>query len=195
MNLVGVGAVRRLASALGPTTIVERHMRAVRTVSAILCFACLAPVRAADDTQPRYSLKQEQPDLGSNIKRDIVRGSVVPLDKDYAELTSDEKALVKSSYENLGPSDEPPYPIGGPKHIYKMVAAGQQKFLVTGTMTIAVEVDVKGEPASVSVIRSPDAEMTRFVALVLMSQKYKPAVCDGAPCVMQFPLRINFTTR
>ncbi len=171
-------------------------MRFMATAVVLLLLALQSnSLQAADDTRPRYSLKQDQPDIGTNIKRDIVGGSVVPLDKGYAELSPEEQAYVKSQYEQMGPNDEPPFPINGLRPIYKMIAAGQQKLLVTGSMTLAVEVNSQGEAMSVSVLQSPDPEMARFAASVLMLQKYKPALCNGSPCKMQFPFRIAFATR
>jgi hypothetical protein len=35
-------------------------------------------------------------------------------------------------------------------------------------------------------------KMTKAMASVLMLEKYKPAVCGGSPCQMQFPFRMNF---
>ena len=44
---------------------------------------------------------------------------------------------------------------------------------------------------AVSVFESPDPEITRVAASVLMLSKFKPAVCAGRPCAMQFPLEVN----
>jgi hypothetical protein len=152
-------------------------------------------VEAADDNRPRYSLKQDRPDTGTYISKDVVSGSVIPLDKRYAELSPKEQSYVKSQYENLGPNDEPPFPVDGLRPIYKAIAAVQQKLLVTGEMTLAVEVNPQGQATSVSALRSADPEMTKLAATVLMLQRYKPALCNGDPCIMQFPFRIAFTTR
>jgi len=165
------------------------------TVALVLSFASTSNVVRAQDQRPRYSLKQDQPDTGTSIKRGIATGSVVPFDKRYSELTPEEQASVKSLYEGLGPNDEPPYPLNGLAPIYNVIAAGQQKLLVTGNVTLAVEVDNQGDATSVSVLRSADPEMVKFVASVLMLQKYKPAMCNGSPCTMQFPFRISFDTR
>ena len=157
----------------------------------LLSFASNA-LRAQDQRSPLYSLKQDQPDIGTNIKRSVVTGSVLPLDKRYSELTPEQQASVKSQYEQLGPNDEPPYPLNGLGPVYKVIAAGQRKLHVTGNLTVAVEVNSEGDATSVSVLRSTNPEMVNFVASVLMLQKYKPASCNGSPCTMQFPFRIAF---
>lgn len=63
---------------------------------------------------------------------------------------------------------------------------------VTGDLTLAVTVSGKGEPLSVDVIRSPDRQMTKLMAEVLLLEKYTPAVCKGVPCQMQYPFRMHF---
>ena len=151
--------------------------------------------QTTDDGRPRYSLKEDQPGIGTNIKRDIVSGSVVPLDKTYAQLSRQERDYVRSQYEHMGPNDEPPFPLNGLQPIYKVIAAGQQKLLVTGSMTLVVDINSQGEATSVSVLESSDPEMAKFAASVLMLQRYKPALCNGAPCTMQFPFRIAFEKR
>lgn len=152
-------------------------------------------LHAEEDARPRYSLKQDQPDIGTNIRRDIVSGSILPLDKRYAELTREQRATIKSQYEQMEADDEPPFPIDGLGPLYKVMAVAQQRLLVTGSLTLLVEVNSQGEANSVSVLQPGDPEMVKFVASVLMLQKYKPAVCQGNPCTMQFPFRISFATR
>ena len=159
-----------------------------------LCLA-IGTVCAQDQNLPRYSLRQDQADTGTNIKRDVVSGSAIPIDKRYSEFTSEEQAHVKSWYERMGPNDEPPFPLDGLRPLYSAVAAAQQKLLVTGSLSVAVAVNTQGEATSVDVFRSPDSQMTRVVASILMLQKYKPAFCSGVACAMQFPFRIEFTTR
>jgi hypothetical protein len=152
----------------------------------------LAPAGWAADERPRYSLKQDEPNTGTNIKRSVAYGSVIPLDKRYGELSSEQQGYLRSQYESLGENDEPPFPVDGMGPITKAIVAGQGKFLVRGDINVAVDVNSQGEAVSVSVLKSPDAEMTKFVATILMLEKYKPARCNGTPCAMQFPLRFTF---
>jgi hypothetical protein len=74
------------------------------------------------------------------------------------------------------------------------LAKVQQKLRVEGDLTMFVDVDSEGHAVSVSVLQSPDAQFTQAAASVLMLQEYKPAVCGGKPCRMQFPLRMKLTT-
>jgi len=171
-------------------------MRCIATVLVMLLLAshCRA-VQAAEETPPYFSIRQDVPTTGSNIKRRTVSSNVLPLNKRYGELSAEQQAYVRAQYESMGPNDEPPFPLDGLGPIYKMIADGQQSFLVTGSMSLAVEISGQGEATSVSVLQSPDPELTKFVASVLMFQKYKPALCNGTPCTMQFPFRIAFDKR
>lgn len=79
--------------------------------------------------------------------------------------------------------------------IYKSIAAGQQKLLVKGPLSMDVEVEADGTPSRIFVHESPSPEMTRFAASVLMFEQYKPAVCSGQPCRMAVPFRMQFAVR
>ena len=164
-------------------------------IVAILASLLNLPAWSADsDSLPRYTLKQPDPWTGTNIRSEVASGTM-PFDKRYSELTAEQKGRLKSQYERMGPEDEPPFPINGLGPIYKAIAAAQQKLLVEGTLSVAVEVNSLGEAVSVSVFQSSDPKMTQFVAAVLMKEPYKPALCGGSACTMQFPFRMNFQTR
>jgi len=57
---------------------------------------------------------------------------------------------------------------------------------------IFVDIDAAGVPSNASVIKSPDPQLTRAVAEVLMLTKFKPAVCRGKSCAMGYPFRMTF---
>ena len=143
----------------------------------------------------RYAIKQSEPDTGTRIPSNIVEGSRLPLDKRYAELTPEQQKLLKSQYEQMGDADEPPFPANGLGPLYRQIARGQQKLLARGPLTMFVDIDATGTAIAVQVLQSPDPQATRYVAAVLMEEKYKPALCDGTPCRMQFPFRIDFRVR
>ena len=154
----------------------------------LLCAPLIAS--AADATPPkRYSLKQTEPSGGTHIVRELA-SSNLPLDKPYGELTPQQQRVVKAQYEELGPDDEPPYPLNGPRGIVRALADGRNRLHVNGKLLLAVDVNSSGEATAVSVMSSPDDRLTQYAAAVLMKEKYKPARCNGAPCAMQYPVRI-----
>jgi Gram-negative bacterial TonB protein C-terminal len=152
-----------------------------------------APTTAtAPANKPVYTLKQETPDVGSNIRREVMSNSLVPLDKTYADLTPAERANWNNQYINLGAKDEPPFPARGLRDMYSLVVKGQERLRVKGKVSMVVTVDEKGQATDVSVLTSPNADMSEIVARVMMAEKFKPALCDGKPCKMEFPFRTEF---
>jgi hypothetical protein len=110
-------------------------------------------------------------------------------------LSDEQKAILASRYENLGVQDEPPFPADGLAPIMRLLSQAQQKLLVSGSLYLIVDVGADGNAREVKAIGSPSPEMTNFAASVLALAKYKPGVCAGQPCRMQFPFVIEFDTR
>lgn len=139
-----------------------------------------------------YAIKRDEPRIGSNIASDVVTG-FVPFNKSYAELTPEQQAAVRKPYLALEEGDEPPYPLHGLKPIYDWLKQAQDKVLVVGELRLDVLVGKDGNVVSVTTIGSPSPEMTRFASFVVAKEKYKPAICRGAPCEMIFPFSMQFT--
>lgn len=142
----------------------------------------------ADDS---HTLKGDAP-TGSYIPRAVAKSSAFSLDKKYDELSEAEKKVVREMYENLPDTDEPPYPLNGLKPIVKQIRDLQQALLTTGWLSLDVMIDSTGAPQSVSVYKSPDKEMTQYVAVALMNAKYKPGKCSGVPCKMAYRFDFDF---
>lgn len=47
-----------------------------------------------------------------------------------------------------------------------------------------------GKATKVALAKHPNIETAKAVAYVLVRAKYKPAVCAGQPCTMDFPFRV-----
>jgi hypothetical protein len=158
-----------------------------------LCLLVLGPPLHAESTAPTYSIKQEV--TGSSIPKKVVQNIYVPPNKTYSQLTPEEKRRVKAFYEPpLGEDDEPPYPEHGLREILEVARVAQQRFLADGPMFLTVSVNTAGVATSVHVRQSPDKQLTRAMADVLFVTKYKPAVCHGVPCKMEYPFSFLFKT-
>ena len=168
-------------------------MRALRSawVMALVFAAWSGTVRAEEPLPPpAYRLKQDQASTGTNIRSTLVSGSPIPLNRRYAEMTAEERRLVKSQYEPMA-DDEPPCPVNGLGPVYADVQKVVQKLQGVGPMSFAVDVNSDGEATAVTVMLAADPQLTRTVASVLMLTKYKPAICAGRPCAMACPFRIQ----
>lgn len=131
---------------------------------------------------------------GSMVPQDIIL-SAAPFDGRYAELTPQQKAALASDYENLPAGDEPPYPLYGLRHMIRPLVQYADVAGPVGPLVASVVVDSQGKPGAVTIYRSPDPELARIVAAALSFEKFKPAVCHGQPCKMDYVLRLEFPKR
>jgi len=148
---------------------------------------------AADTSLPeRYSIKR---DSNSLYKFNEVGVTKVPMNRAWAQLNAEQKKVVKASYEAMAEDDEPPYPIAGTEELLRAAAAAQKRFLASGRLYVVVDVDAAGVANTASVIEAPSPEMGKFIAEAMLLQKYKPALCKGQPCKMQYPLAMDFQVK
>jgi hypothetical protein len=119
----------------------------------------------------------------------------IPVNKRYAEFTSQEKAALASLYEGMPTGVEPPFPADGMEPLLDRIRRGMPRGGVEGPVQIAVTISPAGKPISVKLIRYPDLQTAKFVANVLVTADYKPAVCSGTPCQMDFPFDVVLRSR
>jgi hypothetical protein len=76
----------------------------------------LAPVSALaeqSEERPRYSLRMSQVYPGSADRTQISSGAPYPLAKRYESFTPAERAILRSLYEDMPETDDPPFPAAG----------------------------------------------------------------------------------
>jgi hypothetical protein len=152
-----------------------------------LCLSSFSALAQQAIKDNGYFVVEEETRTGSMLKRKILTYSALPFDKSYEELNAEQKALLRSGYEAMPETDEPPYPIGGPAKIYLGIYKGFRKLgLQSGQVALLVDVNSQGSAENVSVLETPDIDLGKFAAKMMVLQKYKPAVCGGKPCKMQY---------
>jgi hypothetical protein len=157
----------------------------------IAALAALMATGSASAAGTVYKFKDE-PRTGSLVARNVAF-SQVPFDRRYADLSAEQRDVVRAAYEHMGADDEPPFPAYGLKPIFRLLARLEQSQLKAGPLRAAVMVGVDGKPVSVRVLDAPNEFLTDFVGKALMLQNYKPAVCAGQPCGQEFLLLATLT--
>jgi hypothetical protein len=118
---------------------------------------------------------------------DIKWESEVPLNRVYGKLTDEERAHLHAMYSSLAPGDEPPFPLKGLKSIFTTIRLAQRQHQAVGELDMFVTVGPDGVPRKVESHGTvSNAKMTEVARQALMSTKYKPAMCHGTPCEMEF---------
>ncbi|MEX0141938.1 hypothetical protein MRBLMS1_002776 [Massilia sp. LMS1-1-1.1] len=140
---------------------------------------------------PRYTLTEDMAQTGTAIKHKGVKAAI-PLNYSYAQLSEEQKLAVRDQYEGMPATDEPPYPLKGLAPFLREVYAAQRILQVRGKLVLAVQVNSKGEGKEVSIFESPDDKMANFAAAAAIKQRYKPGVCGGVPCTMDFVYTVTF---
>ena len=152
---------------------------------------------ALSQNQPVPSSVQEsQPELGSRIRKTISSSERIPLNKTWSQLTAEERASLRANYEQMPETDEPPYPLKGMAPIIRQLSDIVGFKGIEGIFRIHVTVDGHGNATKADLIEYTTVEEAKIVAYVLVKKtKYKPAVCHGVPCTMDFPFRFRFEVR
>ncbi len=165
-------------------------MRIPSTAAVVLALLAAGSVIAQSaPTPPVFKLKGDEP-TGSHLKRNAATGTL-PFDKPYEQLTDEQKARIRASYESMGPGDEPPYPKRGPKRLVQAVGEIQRKVHIEGEFDAGVMVGPDGKAQEVRIYKSASPEMTQILGNLLVVEDYKPALCQGKPCLQEYPFRIK----
>jgi hypothetical protein len=141
-----------------------------------------------------YRLRDEQPEAGSRIRPDAAIWAL-PFDKTYAELTDAQREILRLAYIDMPPEDEPPYPLNGMKPFMRQISKAQKSLRVRGDLFAVATVDESGDVRKVDFFEAPSEQMAKAVGIVLIKTKFKPGVCGGVPCVMEYPFQMRFEVK
>ncbi len=161
-------------------------------VLAISTFAFTTAHAQLSESAPTKYSNHATSSTGTILKQgptihDIKWESEVPLNRTYGKLTSDQRAQLHAMYSSLAPGDEPPFPVKGLKTIFTAIKLAQRQHQAEGELNMVVTVGPDGVPTKAENLGTVNkAKMTEVAEQALMSTRYKPAKCGGAPCAMQF---------
>lgn len=157
-------------------------------------FACCHILPVLADEKAKYVLREDTSQTGSSITRRIITGTT-PLNFSYEQLSEEDKLRLRSDYEAMAPDDEPPYPLRGLAPFLKAVHEANRHLGERGKISLTVTVDSEGVPRNVAVYETTSPEMGRFAANVALQQKFKPALCKGKPCTMDFLYEVTMEVK
>ncbi len=161
----------------------KRHF-AICTVVALCAASALASAAdATNSTSPHYVWSNQKGEASR-----IVGSSAVPPWKGYAQLTPDEKSVVRAGYGALGAGDEPPYPLAGTQAIIRAIHRDAAPAGRESTVHVVARVSADGTVEHVDVRSAPYPAMGQRLASMLKKSAFKPAMCKGEPCAMEYPL-------
>ncbi|MCR5864088.1 hypothetical protein [Aquincola sp. J276] len=121
--------------------------------------------------------------------------AIVPLNRTYEQLSPAEKALIRAWYDDMPAADEPPFPRAGLYPVMEAVRKGQQRVLAEGDLFLVATVNGSGGVDEVKAYGKADPVLVDFVSRVVMHTPFKPALCAGIPCRMDFPLNFLLTVK
>lgn len=120
--------------------------------------------------------------------------SYLPVDASWASLTPAQKNAMRRNYPALEAGDEPPFPAKGERIMFEHIHRYNTALgVVEGNLAMHVLVGKDGKPRQVSSGGELNHEMVNALTLLVMLQDFKPAVCQGQPCEMVYPIHFNFT--
>jgi hypothetical protein len=152
------------------------------------------PIAAPQESpSPQYKTTEVSTETGSHIAT-IRETSVssVATNVPYASLPAADMRTVDSWWEDIKPGDEPPFPQKGLGALYEPLTKAQQALRVTGELFAVATIAPNGEVTEVKVYKTPSRQIAKLASQVLLLTPFKPAVCDGRACQMDFPLSMHF---
>jgi len=161
-----------------------------RVMAGCLLVACIQGAAAADLPRKQFEIRVQE--TGTRFGRAAMTSPGMPLNRRYPELDAAEKALVRANYEGMPEADEPPFPAEGLLLIFTELHTGAEQGLPRGLLAVVVDVGSNGKVQHAESFGKVDADFARFAASVLARTPFKPGICAGKPCAMQYVLRIHF---
>lgn len=158
---------------------------------ALAALALASSLAACGTHEPMHALPR--PDKFARVARTVATTTElgVPLNLRWEQLNDAQKAVVRGWYLDMAAGDEPPYPRAGLRPVIEAVWRGQQRMLETGDLLVVATVDSRGEVQEVQAFGTPNKELVDYISRVVIQTRFKPAVCGGTPCRMDFPLNVK----
>ena len=157
-------------------------------LAALLCTA----VPSLAEKMPKLNYKEELAITGTHIRRDALLDSWLPLNQTYAEMSPENRQKLRAIYSSLAPDDEPPFPARGLGPSIQQLREVHRRIGGPGEMKLILSVDAEGKVGDVSVYSASNERMAFYGAILLSKERFKPGLCQGVPCAMDFMYRFEY---
>lgn len=162
----------------------------IKIAAVCLAGALMPSLSSAEEpVRNRYALKEQY--IDSHIPFRYASFKLYPLDRAYNRFTEQEKQAFKDLYQPMQPGDEPPFPEQGLQPVIKKLSYAISRMKVEGEVTLHITVNAEGEATQFQIYQASSQQAAELVAHVFSQTKFKPAICDGKPCQMDFPFYTN----
>ncbi len=142
---------------------------------------------AADSSGAFYFYDRENASTGSSFGTKTDVSSRVPFDRAWAELSAEQRELVKSDYDGLALADEPPFPQSGLAPIFRLLVRGTlTKKVEEGTVQVVATVDREGVVQDLRFYKTPGKVTTSIVADALLKTHFKPGIKNGSAIATEY---------
>ena len=161
------------------------------SAAALALLALASSLAGCGTPEPMHTLSR--PDKFARPSRTVATTPKegVPLNLRWEQLNDAQKAVVRGWYVDMPAGDEPPYPRAGLRPVIEAVWQGQRRMLETGELLVVATVDGRGEVQEVQAFGTPNKALIDYISRVVIQTRFKPAVCGGTPCRMDFPLNVK----
>ena len=163
----------------------------MRTILMLLAVLMASPPLLAHNT-PALNYKEDTPALGTHIRRDALRDSWLPLNQTYGEMSVEHRNKLRAVYSSMAADDEPPFPLRGLGPSIMQLREVLWRIGGPGELKLILSVDAEGNVGDVSVYSSSNERMAYYGAILLSKEKFKPGLCHGVPCAMDFMYRFEY---
>lgn len=113
--------------------------------------------------------------------------------RSYQQLTAAEKDRLHQLYESIPPGDEPPYPLQGVWSYSDPLGEIALRRQLVGSLTVLLDIDSGGQVIGLNLLAAPEGAPWTAIEQILKAIPFKPAVCSGQACAMQYLVQMDFS--
>jgi hypothetical protein len=137
----------------------------------------------------QYALKGDTP-TGTRLQQ-IDATAALPFDKQYFELTEQQRDTYRARFSGIESDQVPPFPRNGLQEVYRPLIDANNNG-VSGQLSLQVVINELGQVEDLTVLNAPNANVAEKSAAAIRNTQFEPGYCAGAPCKMTLPVQIKY---